>query len=282
MANIKQIPTVHIISDSLGETAKAVAQAACAQFGVTNPKIEVFGKVGSFKSVKDYLTSHMLEHKSNIGDERLLVFYTIVSSDLRDKLKKFIDENLHIYGVDLLTDAICAISDVSGLTPKHMPGSLRFTDMEYYKKIGAIEFTIAHDDGRKPEDLIKADIVIIGVSRTSKTPTSIYLAQSGYKVANVPLDLSSKPPKELLKCDPKRLFGLMSTPEVLKSIRMRRLSDLSSLSLSDYADVEKIYEDLKSSREFMRKLGCIVVHTDGRAVEETASEILKYYHQYYD
>ena len=142
-------------------------------------------------------------------------------------------------------------------------------DQYYFKRIEAIEFTIAHDDGRNPQELSQADIVLLGVSRSSKTPTSIYLAQQGYKVSNIPLDPTTEPPRELLDVERTRLFGLMTTAEVLIGIRQRRLGNASVVA-SSYADPEK-------ARALMRKLGCIVIHTENRAVEETAQEILRYY-----
>lgn len=273
----KKIPTIHVISDSVGETAKNVAMAAWAQFSSTPPKVEVFARAKSFLQIKEFLLEHMHEHLTTQGDERLLVFFTLVSPEMREGLQNFIDQNPSIYGVDLLTNAIIAIQEISGLEPVDKPGLLRNVDNRYYKRIEAIEFTIAHDDGRRPEDLTHADIVIIGVSRTSKTPTSIYLAQNGYSVANIPLDIHTQPPKELELVDKTRLFGLMSTPEVLNKIRSNRMSNLGAQDL-EYTDIENIFVDLEKAREYMRKLGCIVIHTDGRAIEETASEILRYYH----
>ena len=124
--------------------------------------------------------------------------------------------------------------------------------------------------------MTQADIVLLGVSRSSKTPTSIYLAQQGYKVSNIPLDPSTEPPKEVFEVDRTRLFGLMTTPDVLIGIRQRRLGNAAVVA-SKYADPEYVYEDLDKARALMRKLGAIVVHTENRAVEETAQEILRYY-----
>lgn len=269
-------PTVHVVSDSVGETARTVAQAAAAQFGVTNPKIEVFGKVKTFDQIRSILDDHATYHVEELGDDRLLIFYTLVDPDLRDAVSAYIGEHENMHGVDLLTEAISAMADVSGLEPNDTPGVLRVADINYFKRVAALEFTIEHDDGRNPQDLPKADIVIIGVSRTSKTPVCIYLSQHGYRVANVPLDLHTAPPKELFEVDPSRIFGLMSTPEALSGIRSRRIGQAASVAGS-YADPEYIYEDLEAARVLMRKLGCYVIRTDGKAVEETAQEILDLY-----
>lgn len=272
----RSFPTIHVISDSIGETARSVAQAASAQFGITSPKIEVLRKVKSFEQVKEYLEEHSRYHIEQLGDDRLLVFYTLVHSEMRDKVSAYIDEQENIYGVDLLTGAIDAIADISGIEPNSSPGALRVADINYFHRVEALEFTIEHDDGRNPQDLDKADIVLIGVSRTSKTPLSIYLAQHGFHVANIPLDADTEPPKELSLIDPTRIFGLMSTPDVLEGIRSRRIGSAGNVA-KNYADLEYIYDDLEQARALMRRLGCFVIRTDGKAVEETAQEIISLY-----
>lgn len=271
-----ELPTIHIISDSVGLTGHAVARAAASQFGEANPRVEVLPKVDSFEDIKQYLEEHSAMHREKLDDDRMLVFYTLVDHSMGEDLKAYAAENPHITAVDLMSGPIAAIASFSGLEPSTEAGSLHVADQNYFRRIEAIEFTIAHDDGRNPQDLPRADIVLIGVSRSSKTPLSIYLSQEGYKVANVPLDLQTKPPKELFKVDHTRIFGLITTPDVLVGIRKRRLGDAQAVA-ADYADPEKVYRDLEEARALMRKLGCIVIHTDNRAVEETAQEILRYY-----
>lgn len=274
--NSTPLPTIHVISDSVGLTAQALARAAAAQFGVTNPNIEVLPHVRSSDEVKRFIDEHGELHKRTRGDERLLIFYTLVDGDLRKELSEYAASKPNVVAVDLMTDAMNAIAELSGKTPSKRPGGLHVADQHYFKRIEAIEFTIAHDDGRNPQELTQADIVLLGVSRSSKTPTSIYLAQAGYKVSNIPLDPSTEPPAQIYDVDPTRLFGLMTTPDVLVGIRQRRLGNASVVA-SKYADPEYVYQDLEEARKLMRKLGCIVVHTENRAVEETAQEILRYY-----
>ena len=271
-----RVPTIHVISDSVGVTAQAVARAAAAQFGVNDPKIEVLPKVQSFEQVRSFLDEHAAYHVHTLGDDRLLVFFTLVDRAMSEQTAAYIAEHDNILGVDIMTGAIEAISELSGLRPTSRPGSLREANEVYFRRIEAIEFTIAHDDGRNPQDLALADMVLLGVSRSSKTPLSIYLSQQGYKVANVPLDPSTEPPAQIYEVDRTRLFGLMTTADVLTDIRQRRLGN-AALVAASYADLEYIYEDLEKARALMRKLGCIVIHTEKRAVEETAQEILRYY-----
>ena len=228
--NTTPLPTIHVVSDSVGLTAQALARAAAAQFGVTNPNIEVLPHVRSFEEVKQFIAEHGQLHKRLKGDENLLIFYTLVDGDLRRSLSDYCESLPNVVAVD----------------------------------------------GRNPQEMSQADIVLLGVSRSSKTPTSIYLAQQGYKVSNIPLDPSTEPPKEVYEVDRTRLFGLMTTADVLVGIRQRRLGN-AAVAASQYADPEYVYEDLERARALMRKLGAIVIHTENRAVEETAQEILRYY-----
>lgn len=271
------LPTIHVVSDSVGLTAQAVARAAAAQFGVTNPTIEVLPKVRTFDEIVEFIEEHTAVHARNTGDGRMLVFYTLVDRALSRQFAEYAGARDDIVAVDLVTDAIGAIAHMTGREPSTKPGGLHVADQYYFKRIEAIEFTIAHDDGRNPQDLHLADIVLLGVSRSSKTPTSIYLSQQGYKVANIPLDPSTEPPEELLLVDRTRLFGLMTTAEVLIGIRQRRLGGRASAVAPKYADPEYVYQDLEKARALMRQLGCFVIRTENRAVEETAQEILRYY-----
>lgn len=156
-----------------------------------------------------------------------------------------------------------------------MPGINHEADDRYFRRIESMEFFVEHDDGRNPQELDLADIVLIGVSRTSKTPLSMYLAFMGYKVANVPLALGVEPPIELENVDPSRIFGLMSTTDTLVSIRTRRLSkDGASDYAASYADPAEVVAEQAEARKLMRHLGCMIINTSGKAVEETANDII--------
>lgn len=274
--NRTNLPTIHIITDSVGATAAAVARAAAAQFGTKDPHIEIHGQVHDPKDIAKYLDAHAQLHREQVGSDALVVFYTLASEETRQGMEDYLAAHQNIVAVDLLSPAVNALSRVTGRKPFGSPNLLYVTDESYFRRIEAMEFTIAHDDGANPQDLPQADIVLLGVSRCSKTPTSIYLSQMGYKVANVPLDLQTEPPRELAQVQRGRLFGLTTTPEVLVDIRRRRLGN-AALVAGSYADPEMVYEDLEAARAFMRKLGCIVVNTGHRAIEETAQEILRYY-----
>lgn len=271
------LPVIHVVSDSIGITAQTIARAAASQFGITNPLIELLPNIKTIGDITAFLEEHVLLEEQKTGKRDIVCFYTLVEGPTYDALQEYLAKRPYIHAVDLMSEAVHALQDISGLEPGYERAALRETDDTYYRRIEAMEFTIEHDDGRNPQDLTDADIVLLGVSRSSKTPTSIYLSQEGYKVANIPLDPSTTPPKEVFDVDPSRLFGLMISPEVLYGIRQRRLNSAEKAAAGEYASIEFIERDLEKSRTLMRQLGAIVVHTDNRAVEETAQEILRYY-----
>lgn len=266
-------PTVHVISDSLGETAAGVALAAAAQFPHGTVHIDRLPKVSSVEQVRRFLD----EREVGPHPEKALVFYTIVDRELRSQIAEELKAR-GLTALDLLGPALDAISGLTGQQPLGKAGVIRRTDERYFRRIEAMEFFVTHDDGRNPEDLTKADIVLVGVSRTSKTPLSMYLSFHGYKVANIPLALGVEPPQELFEVEPFRIFGLVSTPQVLSAIRNERLGSMEAREVAgSYSDPESIQRELDEARALMRRLGCIVVHTDGRAVEETSQVILGYF-----
>ena len=251
--NTTPLPTIHVVSDSVGLTAQALARAAAAQFGVTNPNIEVLPHVRSFEEVKQFIAEHGQLHKRLKGDENLLIFYTLVDGDLRRSLSDYCESLPNVVAVDLMTDAMNAIAKLSGQTPSKRPGGLHVADQHYFRRIEAIEFTIAHDDGRNPQEMTQADIVLLGVSRSSKTPTSIYLAQQGYKVSNIPLDklellanLFSVSPSVLAgweDCPKKEIIP----PDEAELLALhRQLNDEGQGRLREYAD------DLVSSGKYIK------------------------------
>ena len=262
---------INIISDSIGDTALTIAKAAATQFENLECFIQRLPHVDSIEQIEEYITG-LIER----GDGReIVVFYTIADQRLAKSLLSFVKDR-NIIAVDLIGPAISAIAEASQEAPLEESGLIRRTDKNYFARVEAMEFAVDHDDGRNPEQLKDADIVLIGSSRTSKTPLSIYLALYGYRVANVPLTPGSEPPKELFEIDSKRVFGLMSQAKLLSEIRSQRLGNAIDVA-GDYADLLSVQDDLDQSRYIMRRIGCIIVRTDNRAIEETAQEILRYY-----
>ena len=265
------IPIINIISDSIGDSAATMAVAAASQFSDGNCIINRLPKVSSLAQMRPFIEEHLGETEGN-----MILFHTIADEQLRAELDDYLRDK-DVAAVDLIGPAIDAIALATGRTPKGKPGLIRETDEAYFNRIEAMEYAVEHDDGRNSDRLDDADIVLLGVSRTSKTPLSIYLATLGYRVGNVPLTIGSDPPQEIFALDRRRVFGLVSKPEVLSSIRKRRFGDAGDLTAS-YADLANVLDDLEEAREVMRRIGCIVVRTDNRAVEETAQEILRHYH----
>ena len=264
-----KLATVLVISDALGETAASVALAAAGQFDEGAVAIERLSRVQDARQVKRYLESLAGAAK------KIAAFHTIVQDELRSEVAGLLVEQ-GIAAVDLLGPAIDTIAALTGLAPKGIPGIIHQTDERYFQRIACMEYTVEHDDGRGADDLSEADIVLIGVSRTSKTPLSMYLALQGYRVANIPLAPQMEPPQALFEVDPARIFGLVTTVEAIAPIRVQRLGTAQAQSAAgSYADPNAIELEFVYARSLMKRLGCFVVHTDGKAIEESATEIIE-------
>ncbi len=256
---------IHVISDSLGETGEMVARAAVAQFPLGAFRIERLPKVTTPEKLEDAVRTHCGKH--------CLFFYTLVDDSLRVRMEELCAQGVN--GVDLLGPAVSRLQELTGVRATGEAGAVRRTDDEYFARIEAMEFAVKHDDGRNPEGLAEADIVLVGVSRTSKTPLAMYLAFKGWRVANVPLAPGTEPPQALFDLHPRKVFGLVTDADVLLEIRRQRMNELGTW-VPRYAERESIERELEEARAFMRRLGCLVVHTDNRAVEEAAQEIIRH------
>ncbi len=257
--------TIHVISDSLGETGETVALAAISQFRQNAFRIERLQKVTSPGDLRTLVTAHC--------GRDCIFFYTLVDKPLREEMERLCRGG--VIGVDLLGPAVAKLAEVTGIQPTGEAGRIRRTDEGYFDRIEAMEFAVKHDDGRNPEGLKDADIVLIGVSRTSKTPISMYLAFKGWRVANVPLAHGTEPPKEIFDLDPRRVFGLVTSVDILVTIRAERMKELGGW-VPGYAESTVIEAELDEARSVMRKIGCLVIRTENRAVEESAQEILRH------
>lgn len=260
-------PTIYVLSDSLGETADAVTKAAVAQFEDEAFHVVRLPRISSRGQLQGVV--------SGAARERCVFLYTLAARRLRDEMAA-ISRDLGVAAIDILGPCVTALESLSGYEPEWAPGLVRRVDGDYFDRVEALEFAVKHDDGRAPEELDQAEIVLIGVSRSSKTPIAMYLAFRGYKAANVPLVPGVPPPPELLRLDPRRVFGLVTSADLLVEIRGKRFADMGTYA-QDYFDREHIERELEDARTVMRQIGCMVVSTEGRAVEETAQSILEYY-----
>ncbi|MGL5506493.1 MAG: pyruvate, water dikinase regulatory protein, partial [Paraclostridium sp.] len=175
---------------------------------------------------------------------------------------------------DLMTPILKEITNKVGEKPKREPGIIRKLDESYFKRVEAIEFAVKYDDGKDPRGILKSDIVLLGISRTSKTPLSMYLANKNIKVANVPLVPEIPIPKEVFEVNPKKIIGLTNSPEKLNQIRQERLKALGLSSNANYAKFDRILQELDYSEQVMKRVGCPVINVSNKAIEETAGIIL--------
>lgn len=256
---------MYVLSDSLGETGELILKACISQFGMDNYEIKRFSYVLGL----DFLEKILEDAK----EKKAIIAYTLVEEDLIERIKEFSAET-GIHSIDLLGDILSAISDRTGLKPKREPGLIRKLNENYFKRVESIEFAVKYDDGKDPRGLAKADVVILGISRTSKTPLSMYLANKNIKVANIPLVPESLPPKEIFEIPAKRIIGLTNSPEKLNEIREERLKALGLPSGANYSDMNRILEEIDYAEKIMRKIGCPVINVSNKAIEETAEIII--------
>jgi len=261
---------VYIISDSIGETAELVAKAASSQFNGASVDVRRVPYVNDIDEITE-----IVEEASVFNS---VIAYTLVLPELRKALEKEAAK-YNIITVDIMTPMLDALTRVTGIVPKLEPGLVRKMDEEYFRKVEAIEFAVKYDDGKDPRGIIRSDLVVIGVSRTSKTPLCMYLAHKRIKVANVPLVPEVAPPEEIFKLSPHKLIGLTIRPQQLNEIRRERLKTLGLTSHADYASMERILRELDYAEEIMKKAGCSVIDVTSKAVEETASRVLEIYYR---
>jgi len=256
---------VFLLSDATGETAENMVQAALSQFREKPAILRRFSNVRSKNQIYEILDRALAS--------QALVVFTLVNSELAQLAYEECDA-LGLACHDLLTPLLRRLAEQVGHSPQEMPGLLHGMDEEYFRRIDAVEFTVKHDDGQECRNLHKADIVLAGVSRSSKTPVSIYLAHRGWKVANVPIVAGIAPPPELLKVDPVKVAGLIIDPQRLHEMRTARLVNMGQNPRAEYADYERIEEEISAARRLFRKQRWTIIDVSTKAIEETANEIL--------
>jgi len=262
------LPLVYIVSDAVGETAEVVVKAAASQFNAGLVEIKRVPHLTRLEDIKAVV--------KDASQKKAIIAYTLVLKNLKEELEKEAREN-DVPVVDILGPMIEAISKRTEIQPKMEPGLLRRLNQDYFQRVEAVEFAVKYDDGRDPRGFLLADLVLIGISRTSKTPLSMYLAHKGIKVANLPLVPEIPPPSELFRVPSGRVIGLIAKPEILVEIRTERLKTLGLKPDADYAKLERILEELDYAQAIMKKIGCTVIDVTGKAVEETAALILEIY-----
>jgi [pyruvate, water dikinase]-phosphate phosphotransferase / [pyruvate, water dikinase] kinase len=257
---------IYVVSDSVGETAELVTKAAISQFNGSGMTLKRFPYVEE--------TGHIDEVISLVKMDQAMIAFTLVKPDIREYMKKMAEQS-GIQAVDLIGPIMDQIQQFSGKTPLYEPGLVRKLDEDYFKKIEAIEFAVKYDDGRDPRGIARADIILLGVSRTSKTPLSQFLAHKRLKVANIPIVPEVEPPEELFEVDPSKCIGLRIKPEKLNDIRKERLKALGLGDQATYANIKRIHQEIDYFNKIVDRIGCRVVDVSNKAVEETANVILQ-------
>ena len=257
---------IHIVSDSTGDTASRVARAVHAQFSASPVKIVRHPRVTTIDGLQAAFSKMR-------GPIKAAVFFTLIDRDLRDRATELCERH-GLPSCDLLGAPLEALQQASGSQAELVPGRPVALEIDYFKRVAAMEFAVKHDDGLSGEGLDEADIVIVGVSRTGKTPLSMYLGYLGYKTANIPLVPAVEPPPQLFRIDRAKIVGLTIDPERLQRIRGRRLRAMGGRARNNYADLAKILEELDDCTSVFRKLGCPVIDVSNLAVEESALRVI--------
>ena len=264
MRNTHQI---FLISDSTGETLDRIFMALKAQFNNFNYDLNQF----SFTRTENQISTILNNAKNQ---DSPIILYTVVNS----KLAKFLAEEAHKKNIPcfgVLGDLILNFSKILNEKATHQPSAQHVLDEDYYRRIEAIQFTMNHDDGNNTENINDSDIILIGVSRTSKTPTSIYLANKGLKTSNIPLVNEMSIPSDVINSKTLCVIGLTTEAERLFDIRRNRLNSLKENEASDYTNLEKIKDEVDQSKKIFKRNKWPIIDVTRKSVEETAASIIK-------
>ncbi len=259
---------IYLVSDSTGETLERIFQAIKAQFKNFKYKTHYF----SFTRTENQILK-IIENSTKTRNSIFL--YTIVDNKLAEFLSKQC-ENKKIPCFGVLGDLILTFSKLLNQEASHIPSAQYALDKDYYKKIEAIQFTMNHDDGNSLDDISKSDVILLGVSRTSKTPTSIYLANKGMKISNIPL-VSNKSVPDFLKENPNTtcVVGLIAEPDRLVDLRKNRMQSINENENKNYVNFDKIKNEMENSKRLFQKYNWPTIDVTRKSVEETAASILK-------
>jgi regulator of PEP synthase PpsR (kinase-PPPase family) len=267
MADADNSKTVFILADGTGETAEKVATAALTQFRGIDLHTSSFTRVRSKIEIREVM--------ERAARESAFVVYTVIDPEHRDHIQ-MLSQELSVEVADLIGGLVLRLASYLNAQPLFAPGIQHQLDADYFRRIEAVEFAVKSDDGQSLQNLHRADMVLIGLSRTSKTPLSMYLAHKGYRVANMPLVPEIPPPRELYEIDQEKIYALIIDLNSLSRVRHERLKQLGLPPDAEYAARENIARELRWCREFYaRHPTWPVVDTSGRAVEETAAEMVR-------
>lgn len=259
---------VHLISDATGETVTAVAKACCAQFDQMKPILQTHALVRSPKQVAQVLN----EIEASPG----LVMFTVVNDEIRQRLEEGCAK-LQVPCIPVLDPVIGALGVYLGAESQQRPGLQHEMDQEYFQRIDALNFNMSHDDGQNAHELSESDVILVGVSRTSKTPTCMYLANRGIRAANIPLIKGQLPQVDFSSLTGPLIIGLTANPEHLVQIRRNRLLSYEDLPEGDYVELGQVREEVTEARRLFARHNWPVIDVTRRSIEETAAAILNLY-----
>ncbi|RMC46445.1 pyruvate, water dikinase regulatory protein [Lactobacillus sp. ESL0230] len=262
----KKEVNIIIISDSAGDTAFNNAVAATAQF----PDAQINYRRYPFVYNKEKLAETFQEIEKY---PNLVIIYSLVKDEMQLPVIRFIREH-NIHGIDILSPVVEAIQSATGSRPLKKIGAQHKMNQKYFDRISAMEFAVMYDDGKDPKGFLEADVVLLGVSRTSKTPLSLFLANKNLKVANLPLVPDTHIPKEIYQVNPKKIIGLTNDLSVLNEIRRQRMIAYGLNPDTTYSNTDAIKKELDSAQTLYNELGCFVINVANRSIEETAALIL--------
>lgn len=256
----------YVISDSVGETARKVVQAVIAQFPGTATSVHPYPFIRNVEDLQEVL----LKAKENNG----IIVHTLVIDDLSNYTAEYCQkENLRCH--DILNDLVTEVMTLTDEKPTKRAGAVHRLDDEYFNRISAIEFAVKYDDGKDPKGLIEADLVLLGISRTSKTPLSMFLANKNVKVANLPILPEARIPEELWEVNPRKIVGLTNDIETLTNFRRERMLSYGLPPETVYTNSDRIKQELEFALDLYQKIGCSVINVAQRSIEETAEIILQ-------
>jgi len=264
--NIKNTLTLHLVSDSTGETLKAVSSAAAAQFSELEYQQKTYPMVRTITQLERVF--------KNIREEKGVVFCTLVEEEVREKLEQFCKKENILY-LPVMENIVSVLEEYTGFEAINKPGGQHILNDDYFKRIEAINYTLEHDDGQGQLNLENADVIVVGVSRTSKTPTCIYLANQGIKAANYPLVPHVGISEELENVKNTQVVALITSAHTLVEIRRKRSIELGLNNTdNDYIDIHKVEEEITTAKRIFANKGWPVIDITRRSVEETASAIM--------
>lgn len=258
---------IFVVSDSTGETAEKVVRAAVSQFAIPEVHLKRFLLVDSELKLREIITE--------AASKNALIIFTLVKDSLRNIMLQESGEK-GVTSIDIIGPVLNSISYILNIVPERKPGLIHRVNDEYFKRIDALEYAVKHDDGQRIDEITEADTLILGVSRTSKTPLCLFLAQRGFKAANIPIIDEQGINDVVYKIPGGKIFGLVSDAVRISNLRKERLKRMGLSFSSDYVSVESIEKELAHSRSIYNKLNAFVIDITDKSIEEVAADIISH------